>query len=85
METRYGYQHEKGGFDRNMLLLKEKRLEKNLSQKELAELSHIPQQSISAYESGSRMPAADVLHLLAMALDTTMDELYRPDERGRCS
>lgn len=62
-----------------MILLREKRLEKELSQKELAELSGVPQQNISAYEAGSRMPGADALYALAVALDTTMDDLFKPD------
>ena len=62
-----------------MILLREKRLEKDLSQKELSELSGVPQQNISAYEAGTRIPGADILHMLAVALDTTMDDLYRPD------
>lgn len=62
-----------------MILLREKRLEKELSQKELAELSGVPQQNISAYEAGARTPGADALYALAKALGTTMDELYRPD------
>lgn len=65
-----------------MTLIKEKRVEKGLSQKELSDLSGVPQQSISAYESGTRMPAADVLYDLARALKTTMDDLYTPDKAG---
>lgn len=65
-----------------MILLKEKRLEKGLSQKKLEELSGVPQQTISAVESGDRMPGADTLYALACALGTTMDSLYMPDKEG---
>ena len=64
-----------------MILLREKRVEKGLSQKELSEISGVPQQNISAYESGNRIPGADAMYALAVALGTTMDELYRPDRR----
>ena len=66
-----------------MILLKEKREQKNLSQKQLAELSKVPQQTISAIESLGRNPGADTLYLLAVALGTTMDELYRPETEVR--
>jgi len=62
-----------------MILLREKRTEKGLSQKELAELSGVPQQNISYYEQGVRVPGADSLYRLAVALGTTMDRLYQPD------
>ena len=60
---------------KNMILLREKRLEKELSQKELAELSGVPQQNISAYEAGSRMPGADALYALA---GTDLDLRFTP-------
>lgn len=63
-------------------LIKEKRVEKGLSQKELADMSGVPQQTISAIETGSRDPVAETLYLLAKALDTTMDEIYKPDKRS---
>lgn len=62
-----------------MILLREKRLGRGFSQKRLAELSGVPQQNISAYESNARIPGADSLYALAVALGSTMDELYRPD------
>ncbi len=73
----------KGGTGSGMVLLKKKRIERNLTQKELAELSGVPQQNISAYESSGRIPRADALCALAAALGATMDELYRPDGDGR--
>ena len=65
-----------------MTRIKEKRTEKNLSQKELSALSGVPQQTISSLETGAREPTAETLYLLAKALDTTMDELYKADEQG---
>lgn len=60
-----------------MILLKTARENARLSQKQLAELSKVPQQTISAIESGTRgNPGADTLYRLANALGMTMDELY---------
>lgn len=65
-----------------MTLVRQKRIEKGFSQKELADKSTVPQQTISAIETGSRVPTAETLYLLAKALGTTMDEIYKPDERS---
>ncbi len=63
-----------------MILLREAREEAGLTQKQLAELSNVPQQTISAIESGSRMPGADTLYNLASALHKRMDDLYKEHE-----
>ena len=59
-----------------MILLREAREEAKLTQKQLAELSNVPQQTISAIESGARIPGADTLYQLSMALGKKMDDLY---------
>ena len=59
-----------------MILLREAREEAKLTQRQLAELSNVPQQTISAIESGARMPGADTLYQLATALHKRMDDLY---------
>lgn len=59
-----------------MILLREAREEAKLTQKQLAELSNVPQQTISAIENGGRMPGADTLYQLATALHKRMDDLY---------
>ena len=58
------------------MTLKEIREKGGLSQAKLAEASGVPQQTISAVESGTRSPGAEVLYKLARALGVTMDELY---------
>lgn len=64
-----------------MILLREKRTEKGLSQQELARISGVSQQAISAIESGDRENTrVDKLYLLAKALGCAMDDLYKPDE-----
>jgi transcriptional regulator with XRE-family HTH domain len=46
-----------------------------LNQKELSQLSHITEASMSKYLSGQRTPRVDVIVNLAKALDTTTDDL----------
>ena len=55
--------------------LKELRIEKQLSQKELAEKISTGQSSISAWERGEREPLAHQLIDLAFALDCSVDYL----------
>ena len=63
-----------------MIRLREFREAANLSQIQLAELSNVPQQTISAIESGVRTnPTSDTLYALSAALHKTMDEMYVPE------
>ena len=55
--------------------LKELRIEKQLSQKDLAALISTGQSSISAWERGEREPLAHQLIDLAMALNCSVDYL----------
>ena len=55
--------------------LKELRIEKQLSQKELAEMIVTGQSSISAWESGVREPLAHQLIELAKVFDCSVDYL----------
>lgn len=59
--------------------LKEKRLEKNMTQAELADRLGIKRQRLSNYEVGIREPNIDTLKSLAKALDCTVDELLAED------
>lgn len=54
---------------------------KNINQKELAQLSHITEASLSKYLSGTREPRNDVIFNLAKALGTTTDYLLGFDEK----
>lgn len=56
-------------------ILAELREDKSLKQKELAEQLHVSISSISAYETGSRVPNADALVALADYFDVTTDYL----------
>ena len=65
--------------------LKEKRLEKDMTQAELADRLGIKRQRLSNYEVGIREPNIDTLKALAKALECTVDELIEDedDQQGR--
>lgn len=58
-----------------MLRIKELRFKKGYSQLELAAILGITRQSLYNYESGIREPNNDLLVKIAIALDTTPNEL----------
>lgn len=67
-----------------MVLLQEKRKNKGLSQQRLAEISGIPQQTISGIESGVRKnPGVETLAPLARALGCSIDDLYVNETKER--
>ena len=66
-----------------MILLHLKREAAGLTQAQLAAMSGVPQQTISAIELRIRdNPTADTLYRLSRALNCTMDEMYRPDAKA---
>ena len=64
-------------FGRRLKIL---RINKNLTQAELAEKLNLSQPTIFQYESGSRKVPLDVLKKLAKFYDLTLDELIEPEE-----
>lgn len=63
-----------------MILLRQEREKKGISQTELARLSGVKQQTISLIENGdSKNPGIETLHGLAVALDCDLRDLYVPD------
>ena len=56
--------------------LKELRVGKGLTQKELADIIGVDTSSVSKYESGSSVPSFDVVKKLSAALDVSTDKLY---------
>lgn len=56
-------------------LIKELRKEKNMSQKDLAELLHITDRAVSKWERGICAPDISILEPLAETLNTTVTEL----------
>lgn len=55
--------------------LKELRIEKGLSQKQLAEDTNYSRSAIGHWENGTRIPTADVVFAFAKFFDTTADYL----------
>ena len=55
--------------------LAEIRKERKITQRELADLSHLTQQSISAYEKGITLPSLSVAIKLATILNCSLDDL----------
>lgn len=63
-----------------MILLRQEREKKKLSQAELARLSGVKQQNISQIENGTiRNPGIKTLNTLAVALGCDLLDLYKPD------
>ena len=63
-------------------MIESKRLEKGISQNQLAKMCNVPQSVISDIESGkTKAPRIDTLAAIASALGVTVDELIgRKDE-----
>lgn len=57
--------------------LKEKRIQKDMTQDELALKMGVGQNTVSQWETGERTPKADKLPALAKILGCTVDELLR--------
>ena len=62
--------------------IKKLRLEKSMSQEELAMKLKVSQQAITKWETGEANPRADKLPLLAQVLECSIDELFQ-DEIGQ--
>lgn len=63
-----------------MILLRDAREKAGLSQKRLSEMSKVPQQTISAIESGERKnPGVETLLPLARAMGCLVDDLIAED------
>ena len=58
-------------------ILAELREDRGLTQKDLSELLHVSISSISAYESGKRLPSIDVLIAYAKQFDVSTDYILR--------
>ena len=58
-----------------MKRLRELRLEKKISQQQLADILHVTQQSIHKYEDGIAEPDLDIIIAMAKFFDTSVDYL----------
>ena len=56
------------------------RIEKDLSQEQLAEKLGVTRQTIGLIESGSYNPTLKLCVAICKALDKTLDELFWPEE-----
>ena len=57
-------------------ILKQARINNNLTQEELAKKVNIGTRSYQSYEAGERVPNAYTAQLIAQALHTTVEELF---------
>lgn len=62
--------------------LKRLRLEKNLTQEQLASILGVSVQSVSRWECGNTLPDVMLLPEIAKLYGVTVDDLYRADARG---
>ena len=56
------------------------RIEKDLSQEQLAELLGVTRQTIGLIEAGSYNPTLKLCVAICKALDKTLDDLFWPEE-----
>lgn len=56
------------------------RIEKDLSQEQLAEILGVTRQTIGLIESGSYNPTLKLCVAICKALDKTLDDLFWPEE-----
>jgi len=61
--------------------LKLARIEKNLSQQELADLVEVTRQTIGLIEKGNYNPTLNLCIKIAKALDRTLDQLFWEEAR----
>ncbi len=63
------------------MVLREKRLEQNISQKDMADKLQISHSALCMYEKGQRRIPVDVLLKMAQILNCSVDELLRTGEQ----
>lgn len=64
-----------------MSRMKEVRVQKNLQQVDLVKATGLSKGSISLIESGKSSPSMNSAFKIAQALDVTVDELFKVEER----
>ena len=65
--------------------IKEFRLKRNLTQKELAKIVNVGDTTIANYEKGFRSPKKDTMFDLANAFNISIDDLFPPVQKGSSS
>jgi transcriptional regulator with XRE-family HTH domain len=61
-------------------MIRERRMEKHMTQVELAHKLHIDQTQISRYEKGKNYPGLEILMKLELELDCRLSDLYQTVE-----
>ena len=62
--------------------IKDRRLEKKMSQQELANTVGVSRQTIISIENGTFSPTAKLAYLICLALDITFEELFYFEMEG---
>lgn len=62
--------------------IKEKRIEAELTQAQLAEKVGVNQSTVAAWESGAKYPRAQILPMIAFVLGCTVNDLYPAADHG---
>lgn len=65
--------------------LKRIRMQKNMTQVELAEMLGISRTAVSMWETGNALPRAEILKRLAKILGCTIDELLKNTGKEKAS
>ncbi|GMA69571.1 hypothetical protein GCM10025879_08170 [Leuconostoc litchii] len=60
--------------------IKKMRLEKNMTQQELADYVHVSRQTVSTWETGKNYPSLDVLRLLSVLFDVSFEKIIFGEE-----
>ena len=66
-------------------MIRQIRMEKGLSQLQLAELIHVDRSTIANWETGRRLPDADMIKILSNALDTDVSFLINASVKQNSS
>lgn len=65
-----------------MLDIKRMRLDRSMSQKELAKKIGVHQTAVSQWENGTADPSLSMIPALLAVFNCKIEELYVPDEQG---
>ncbi len=61
--------------------IKKLRLNKNLSQKKLADKLNVSQQTVAKWENGKSFPRSELLPVIALTLGCKIEELFNQEEK----
>ena len=70
------FQFKRGGDMNTNVKLKEMRMQRGMTQIQVAQKANIAERSYQNYEAGERTPNVHTAQLIAQALNTTVEELF---------